>query len=324
MINRAITIYAAGGRSIGHGHIMRTLAVAQQLAKRGCDIEFLTDDPVSERFVNASGFSISVVKDGLQSLLERGASYALVDSYRITEEWLEAFAERRSVAMFEDGCRLNRYAADVVIDSAAGSSRLPYRGRDTTLFLLEPRYFPLRAELKVQPNGISQDQILVTFGGSDPDDVSSRVFSLVRTTFPSINVTVILGGSYGGRLRPLQVEKTSIVAAPKSIAWHFSRARVAIAGAGQTALELAYFGVPSILLRLSRDQEQVATGLTVQGAALDCGIHYTCADGCIVANLERLLAHAVERHKMRDAGQRLVDGHGAERVADAIISAWFR
>jgi UDP-2,4-diacetamido-2,4,6-trideoxy-beta-L-altropyranose hydrolase len=323
MTNRAITIYAAGGPFVGHGHLMRTMTVAQSLVDGGCRIDYLIDDHASARIVENNGFSASVVEDGLQSLLERAPRYVLVDSYRVTEEWLGSIAKRQCVALFDDGCRLKRYAADFVIDSAPYASRLPYRGRDDTVFLLDSEYFPLRAALMVRPINTIVDQILITFGGADPDDVSSRVVTLVKSEFPSHNFTVVLGGSYCGGLRPGKNERVSIIASPKNLAEHFARACIAIAGAGQTALELAYFGVPSILLRLSPDQEQVAAGLAAQGAALDCGVHATCPDSRIVTSLNQLLAGSAVRRTMKEAGQRVVDGRGAKRVADALIAAWF-
>lgn len=325
MSTGAVTIYAAGGPTIGHGHVMRTLAVARALSQRGCTIRCIADNMDVMQIVRENGFAAVFVDDGLTHLAAlKTAEHIFVDSYRVTEQWLASCSGAgNSIALFDDGCRLQRYDASIVIDASPGASNLGYTGGPGTRFLLGPAYFPLRDNLVGRSTDRRRDRIVVTFGGSDPDDASARIFEILSGYNSCYPVTLILGGSYRGQLTNGELGKILIVSAPQDMADHYDQAALAIAGAGQTALELAYFGVPSILLQLSVDQAEIAAGLAREGAAIDCGDYRVCTDVRIRENLELLSRDTGKRQAMSEAGKRLIDGRGAERIADALISAWF-
>ena len=95
---------------------------------------------------------------------------------------------------------------------------------------------------------------------------------------------------------------------------------MAISGAGATALELAYLGVPSILIPLSPDQESVARGLSELGAAIFVNPDNPGFGVEISKTVLALAREEKKRAEMSNFGRNIVDGFGGNRVADEIIA----
>jgi spore coat polysaccharide biosynthesis predicted glycosyltransferase SpsG len=99
-------------------------------------------------------------------------------------------------------------------------------------------------------------------------------------------------------------------------------ADLAISGAGGTALELAYLGVPSLLLELSEDQRPIASTLAQAGAAVNLGWYARACDEEIWRAIEAVAGDPSLRDAMRVSGQRVVDGKGVDRIAQAVLETW--
>jgi spore coat polysaccharide biosynthesis predicted glycosyltransferase SpsG len=115
---------------------------------------------------------------------------------------------------------------------------------------------------------------------------------------------------------------------------------VAILAGGVTLYEACALGVPAVAVPLSRHQHITVRGIARAGAAIDAGrlpaeggshSAYGAAGSSrrrgsggsrpverAVREAERLLGDAAARRRMSRAGRRLVDGHGAFRVAERL------
>src|SRR5207244_1587129 len=95
----------------------------------------------------------------------------------------------------------------------------------------------------------------------------------------------------------------------------------AVAAGGVTAWELAFMGVPSLLMVLARNQERNAAGLAEAGAALNLGEFERVAPETLAAALGELLDDPARRRRMSRRGRRLIDGRGVERVVGRLRAA---
>jgi spore coat polysaccharide biosynthesis predicted glycosyltransferase SpsG len=95
-------------------------------------------------------------------------------------------------------------------------------------------------------------------------------------------------------------------------------ADLAICAGGSTCWELAYMGVPSIILILAENQRGIAESLAEAGAADCLGWHADAGSGAITEAVARLVADPERRAALTRRGRRLVDGQGVERVVDAL------
>jgi UDP-2,4-diacetamido-2,4,6-trideoxy-beta-L-altropyranose hydrolase len=106
-----------------------------------------------------------------------------------------------------------------------------------------------------------------------------------------------------------QLERSPVNMAPL-MRW----ADIAISGAGSTCWELAYLGLPAIIIALSRDQQGIARGLAGNEVAVSLGWHANLSEERISEALNSLLSDQGRRRAVSERGRKLVDGRGAERV----------
>jgi UDP-2,4-diacetamido-2,4,6-trideoxy-beta-L-altropyranose hydrolase len=122
------------------------------------------------------------------------------------------------------------------------------------------------------------------------------------------------------RHRANRLRNISVVHETDQMALEMATADFAIAGSGSTSWELAFMGLPALLIGLADNQEPLARGLDAAGAAIDLGRGDGLDPDVLRQEVESLRDDGPRRRTMSDIGRRLLDGHGAERVADALWS----
>ena len=83
-------------------------------------------------------------------------------------------------------------------------------------------------------------------------------------------------------------------------------------------LELAYLGVPSIIIGQTKDEEDLALLLADPGVGISLGNATTFNDLDVQSSLRSLLRQPTKLETMRINSQRLIDGNGLERIVDII------
>ena len=253
----------------------------------------------------------------------------LLDSYAVRSADLRALHDAGfCVAMFDDAKRLDDYACDMVVDSAPEAPALAYRGLADSRLCLGSDYVPLRDEFitsspRTETSAIVR-RIAVTFGGSDHDDLSARALEALIGADSRWQIDIILGPAYCGRAETLAANDNAVTIHRNvtDMAALLSQADMAVASSGGTALELAYLGVPMVLLGLSNDQIPVAKALADAGAADYLGFWDT-VDGADIKKSTLALSEDVRRRaSMNRQGKMLVDGGGAKRIAEEILNIW--
>ena len=326
-----VSVYTHAGLTMGYGHIMRCLAVAEALRNLGVGIRFIMDSTSDRTPAEAAGYFVMVLRESeltteyFISNLNPEDGPLLLDSYAITSNELEKVrAAGFGVAIFDDGMRLKNYPCDLVIDSAPGAKQLPYRGLPQTQFCLGADYFPVRREfVSARRERSIADQvkiIIVSFGGSDNDDVTSTVLKAMAGIDGYFQILTVLGPAYIGQACEFtKIDKRiQIVRNVSDMAALMVTADVAVCSSGGTALEFAYLGIPMVLLSLSPDQLPIARALVQAGEHLNDNKAINDTD--VARAVSMLIADKPKRQSMHLAGPTLIDGRGSERVASAIFS----
>ncbi len=332
-----VTIRADASPSLGYGHVRRTLTVTNRLqAMTGMQARYLMKPESDSALVQASGCDVIHLTDNssigsLMAAIKATDGPLILDTYALTKDDLVCLQQDNfCTVVFDDGKRLESYPANVVIDYAPGAAQLPYHGLTTTCFCLGPAYFPLHREFLAQQAHRNRrrpiQSVVITFGGSDPDDETARIVKLFAQHSHSWKVVAILGPGYTGRAEEVALPDGSVELRRNvaDMVQVLAAADLAISGAGGTALELACLGVPGLLLVLSDDQQRIASGLAEVGAAINLGWFKHVTDHDIWHTIEQVAADSMRLDGMSAAGQRLVDGQGAKRITRAIIDAWSR
>lgn len=315
---------------------MRCLALAQAWQDAGGKAIFAMADAtpaVKERLQN-EGFEVArpVVRVGsaadaeqtAQLAQKHGASWVVVDGYEFGAEYQASLKKRGLKVLFiDDNGRAGRYSADLVLNQNAHAREDFYPNRDaSTRLLLGPRFAMLRREFTSRRRWNREipavaRRVLVTMGGSDPDNVTERVVRAILA-HPNLNVIVVVGGSnpHLAQLRELVAgaRNVQLVENVLNMPDLMAKTDVAISGAGTTSLEMCFLGLPALLIVLADNQRPAAEELHLRGAAISLGEGAEIGPSTLSSHLTRLVSSQDGRKAMSERGRELVDGRGAERV----------
>ena len=337
MPSRAILIRADASAEIGAGHVMRCLALAKAWQSTGGSATYLMAEcfPAIEERLVREGVTVSRITaapatpaDAQQTAAEAtrvNASWLVVDGYRFAPDYLRRLkAAGLRILFLDDDGRFDFYPADVVLNQNISADRKMYEKRDRlTRLLLGPEYVLLRpeflAETKAREHPAIARKVLVTMGGSDPDNVTGKVLAALTSLGSDIEGRVVVGSGnpWHADLQALTerlVPKVKLARSPENMAPLMRWADVAISGAGSTYWELAHMGLPAIVIAYSADQEDIAKILAERENAISLGWHANLSEEQVSDALLRLLNDYERRCAMSERGRKLVDGQGAARV----------
>jgi UDP-2,4-diacetamido-2,4,6-trideoxy-beta-L-altropyranose hydrolase len=309
---------------------MRTLAIGDEMARRGFATTFVTlpADGDLRDVVLARGHRVVAVADVDDPLPigvephEGRAAWVLVDHYGLDGGW-ERRARRAAtrVAAIDDLAD-RMHTADLVIDPNLDAGAAKYRGVIAlrTTLLLGPRYAPLRPEFAAARSAIGPvaarvTTIVVSMGGADPGNVTALGVAASLKAVPDAHVHVIAGPSFAGTIDD-QDPRVHVHRSPPDVAAVLVGADLAVGASGMSALERACLGIPSLIVQIADNQTEAGAALARDGLALDLGWAADLDGDAMAGHIRSLADDPARRQAMRDAGMRRVDGNGAIRIAN--------
>ncbi len=323
---------------------MRCLALAQAWQDSGGGAIFamaettpsfdrrLQEEGIEVESVAASAGTANDAERTKEIAVRKNADWIVVDGYQFGSRYQLDIKESGFKLLFmDDHVHASPYSADLVLNQNMHARRSLYEGRENeqrehgTQLLLGPRYAMLRREFRrwrdwrreIAPRG---RKVLVTMGGSDPDNLTARVIEAIRKiSDATLEIVVLVGGS-----NPHLCALQEMIGEPKSgirmivdsseVSEWMTWADVAVAAAGTTFWEICFLGLPSVLVALAVNQESVAENAERMGIAHNLGKQNGVSAVVIAENLAALLSSESERIKQSSNGRKLVDGRGSERV----------
>ena len=302
-----ISFVTEGGKDIGFGHITRCLGLCSELEKREVETYFIINDN-ARAVEKIKGKKFGEYKNNKELFeLVESSDCAIVDSYILDQgAYLRIKDLVRFLVCIDDNKRME-YPSDIVINGTVYAKDMGFSISDNITYLLGPEFMPMRQEFVNVNNGsIKEDieNILISFGGSDFKGMTAGIKDFLEKKFPQTAVNTI------GRNKEA-----------KEVLKLMQESDVAISAGGQTLYELARVGTPTLGVCVADNQLNNLKGWQDIGFLKFCGWHDS---GKLLKNIEYALSDIkgkAVRQKMKEAGQSLVDGRGAERVAEKIIGA---
>ena len=343
MAARTLIVRADAGVAIGTGHVMRCLALAQAWQDDGGIAVFATLHLTAALEARLCAENIETVRleasigssdDAAQTAelaRSRQADWVVVDGYHFDDAYQCSVTQGGLKLLFVDDlgqCR--HYFADLVLNQNAQASERSYRNRESyTRVLLGARYAMLRREFsswRSEPRHLDTTarHLLVTMGGSDPDNVTETVIrALQLLDFRGLEIRVLIGSSnpHFSSLKDAANRSSnaiSLIRDARNIAELLAWADVAISAAGSTCWEICLLGLPALLIDLAENQRPVAQELHRLGVAIHLGSTKDINPDKIAARLHAIISSVEIRTKMSQRARRLVDGEGAQRVVSAM------
>ena len=249
---KRIAIVVNAYDEIGTGHVYRCLSIASKLVFH--DVLFLLDEQhqLGINIIDNYNYPFALY-DGEDDLLDILRKYSpqlvINDILDTSNEYVSKLKdENYFVANFED-LGTGTEAADVVFDALyeheVGEKNV-YVGHE---------YYILKDEFYFQPPKIITQEvnnILITFGGTDPNNFTEKVIDSVLSTSYNGRINVIVGLGYDGLERLIdKYESNQSIQIYKNvlnISEFMFKADIIFTSAGRTMYEVCSLGVPTICL----------------------------------------------------------------------------
>ena len=352
-----LLIRADAGLKTGTGHVMRCLALAQAWARRGGQVTFFLNEtlPALMERVDSEGFRVvplpaSTRPDDIQSVLNVGQEisgqqpcWTVLDGYAFTSTQQRLLLDAGfRVLVVDDYCQADSYPADIVVNQNIYATAEDYgqtyatRGAQTRLLLgtnfslLRREFMPWAGWKREIP--LTAARLLITLGGSDAANRSLDVLRALRSTTPDSARDFEIVLLVGGTAQPhdaLEVEvakinpKIRIVRNTFDMPGWMAWADIAVSGAGVTAYEMCFMGLPALLLVLADNQRPVAARLAELGLARQDRLDGNFEAPGFAAAVRELAASPL-RSTMSQSARNRIDGLGADRVCAAMLGKQLR
>ncbi|MGD1862376.1 MAG: UDP-2,4-diacetamido-2,4,6-trideoxy-beta-L-altropyranose hydrolase [Leptolyngbyaceae cyanobacterium] len=338
-----LLIRADASAQIGTGHIMRCLALAQAWQVEGNEVMFLmgTCAPDLESRLRSEGCAVTHHEELLGSRTDGDRTIALaqdlkteivvVDGYHFGAAYqLQLKQAGLRVLFIDDNGHAEHYYSDWVLNQNiyAHAGLYPHKASYTQL-LLGTRYALLRKEFwpwrdwqrEFAP---SPHKILVTLGGSDPNNVTLKVIqALQQLETDTLEVVVVVGASnphyekLQGAIKTgkHQIElQSNVINMPELMAW----ADMAITAGGSTCWELAFMQLPSLVITIAENQIETVKHLHSKGCFLHVGWHENISVNTIARQIYILRRKQEYRHQLSLSARDMINTQGLAHLLKAL------
>jgi len=339
---------------IGSGHVMRCLALAEALRDRGAAVTFICRDHEGHlvEVIRARGFAAAVLpaprtgrdaacgmlgvpweQDATDTLeaLQTDADWLVVDHYGLGASWEAAMHEQVPHILVMDDLADRHHDCDVLIDPTYPGDAPRYSGLvpTTAHLLLGPRYAQMSGAYAaaVERSGAAPrdgSRLLVFYGGTDIHDLTSRTLRAAsREGLSDLPADVIVGATNPQRSAVEALARTrpgTTVHPPQpALADLMARCSIAATAGGVTLWERLCLGLPGVVVSLAENQVDSCQALAEAGLITYLGGIEEASDDVIADALQHMLDEPTLTAETAEAGQALVDGLGARRVAEILV-----
>ena len=311
---------------IALGHLSRCLSLAQSLNDLGCQVSFVVfNNKEAEKRLQQGRFSfylspykinesgdcehfISICKDKKFDLM-------LVDSYSLDARFFEQVRKAAPFSAYIDDLGQD-YKTDIVINSSCRAVDLDYQAKMKILgsdyIILDKSYWvePIRDDKK-------PESMLITFGGIDHYDLSSRLLPIIEKIDTNIKVNMVIGPYYENRDNIVAAVSRSklevkIIEGLDNLYPVVRKSDVAVTAGGVTAYELAASATPCLGIAVWGCQNDNIDFLSSKNTLIP--LYYSKSaefEIQLAASVELLLDDIALRETMSREDRRLIGGKGA-------------
>lgn len=338
---------------IGSGHVMRCLVLAQELKRIGYNVLFATREQKADlnTLINTRGFEVIALQKPYEwSTPSHSSDYAawlqmteeqdcldfikkvkyadlvIVDHYGIGATWHEIVKNKLNciLTVIDDLVRVHR--AHIVVDQTLNRQPTSYEKifpckalTGTDYALLSPEFTKQRQNQ--QQNSPSSHNILITMGGIDKPNATLEVLKALATVKKPHPTTVLLSQraphySAIKRFAEKHPDWVKHIEFVDNMASFMSQFSLAIGAPGSTSWERACLGIPSILVPIADNQNDISKAL-VNAKAVKL-IKLEDISNQLISTIEYLVKYWQYYSKQNLA---LCDGMGVKRVTQTLQEA---
>ena len=274
-----------GNLTIGLGHMMRCMALAQGLDKSGHDVAFIMSE-ASQQFCKSRADWVGDIHNlelssnqpepeyVKKQCLTQQADWLVLDGYQFTQHYRQSLNNSHfKLAIFDDINNSGALFTDLIINGAPNADSLNYGATAPHAELaIGEQYQVLRQEFLCALNCKWQQrtQLSIMFGGSDPQGLTLETLQALQSLEVPMPITVITGAVFS-QLTDLNalIDSSTLNITHlhdcQNLAPIFSHSRLIISAAGGTQFELLACNTPAILVVVADNQLIASQSAASQG-----------------------------------------------------------
>jgi len=324
-----IVFLTEGGKEIGLGHLMRAISLSDAFSEKGIipSIYVNGDESVADILYNKK-YRIFNWIDNFGDIKNElcNADMAIIDSYKAPCELYEIISSSSKQSVYIDDYLRIKYPTGTIINCNLYAERLEYPNTGNQRILKGSQFALLRKEFWETPERHIRDNvesILITMGGSDIRKLTLPVYNSVKDLFNEIRISILISNAFSYKYYETLYEQDNLHI------WHSQTSReikdlmddadLAISGAGQTLLELASTGVPTIVVGIIENQKFVIEAMAEE-TLFDFAGWYDDKNLFIniCSKLNALRSRSIRYKKYQDL-KKSVDGKGAQKIVHYLL-----
>lgn len=325
---------------IAMGHVMRCLSIADAAKELGTDCVFICADEKGKEVITSRGHEVIVLGTAYNNMdaelpalerviSERGIRNMVIDSYFVTENYLEKVKALKVETSYIDDLNSFIYPVDNIICYANYYDKFKYNlNYPATRLLLGTGYAPIRKDYESLPEKQISDKIkklLLLTGGSNNFNFFVKMLDQLKTgILDELDSVTIVCGKFDAYYSELtekygQNPKVKIYQSLPTLKEELTDADLVITAGGSTLYEICAVGVPAISYSFADNQLDNCKSFSNDGLIPYAGDLRTDNVPEVASNIISCLSDLKKRIEISKQMQSKVDGTGARKIAMELI-----
>jgi len=324
-----IFIRVDANQSIGYGHLMRCVSLADGFQLLGHIATFISDELTVRQYLLGRDYKVATT-DALDRIDDERKRIIILDGYHFTNELITQYSQTFVLSVFFDDFLDEKKNVDGIINTAVTTDyELPYAVK---FKYFGAQFVLLRQEMirvlkKYKPKALNSvtKNVLVTTGGTDHHGILTWLPMLLKQNFKFSKINLLCGGGREAkkRLETLYASDDNIQCYvdvdAEMVAELMANSDFAISSGGSTLYELAAFGVPTMVIKTAQNQERLIAQFVENKAVYDLGLAEILKEKRIIDVVGQLYENANMRQELSKRMSQLVNEEGAFLLAERII-----
>ncbi len=320
---KQIVFRTDASKNLGMGHVYRTLAVAQELARHELVIVLSKDQELGQEFFAEYPFRVELVASDdefVKFVRANHTDLVILDRLNNDAEIVSNLKQTAKVVSFEDlgsGAELaDLLISDLYLNPAVSADH-QLAGVENAI--LAPTFESLPRKAKIEPE---VDNVLLLFGGTDPSNLAVKSLDALEKIGFTGTVTVVRGLG----AEPINLSKYSLKLNPlsnvKNMPAVMVQADLALSSAGRTITELACLGIPTICMAQNA-KELTHAHTTEANGVLMLGLGNDVSEESLGREIQGLIGDFEKRKTLSSNGLNATGTRSNTKVVQRILEKLF-
>jgi UDP-2,4-diacetamido-2,4,6-trideoxy-beta-L-altropyranose hydrolase len=340
-MTRSIVIRTRGSAQIGSGHIRRMAIFARYLRGLDYGVVLLCNPgalsvfpPAADQFEQIIEVADEAASLATMAMLETDIAAVFFDDYALDAAHHTPYRAFAPLLVGLDDLASRVVDWDLLVDPNLGRGPEDYAGLiapHTQCFfgaeyqIIQPVFFDLKARSFARDRWPLQ-RVFISLGGTDPFNLTGPVLGVAFAALPDCVFDVVCG-SMSPHFADLQTDiarlgpRVHLHADAQNVAELMCNADLAIGAGGTMTWERNAMGLPSVVLVIADNQEQVGDAMRNADAAIVIDVRDASCETPLNAALHQLLAEPDTLTRLSQNARKLGGANGAHNIANRLHAA---